>query len=76
MGEPNPGREDKDMHAAVAPPADDLDVAANRGDWVKMGTQVRETTRRRLRRLAGDQDLEQRDVIDAALHAYLKERGY
>ncbi len=43
---------------------------------VALGTQVLESTRRRLRRYAVDHEVDMRDVVNAALDQYLRERDY
>lgn len=57
----------KAMQAAPAPPQEDL---------VALGTKVRASTRKRLRRFSVDQEVEMQDVVDQAIDAYLRERGY
>jgi len=57
---------DQPMQAAPAPPE----------ELVTLGTRVRASTRKRLRRFSVDQEVEMQDVIDQALDAYLRDRNY
>jgi hypothetical protein len=59
--------EEKPMQSALAAPQEDL---------VALGTKVRASTRKRLRRFSVDEEVEMQDVIDQAIDAYLRDRGY
>lgn len=43
---------------------------------VPLGTKVRESTRKRLRRYAVEAEIEMQDVVDQALDQYLRDRGH
>ncbi|WP_067828325.1 hypothetical protein [Actinomadura kijaniata] len=43
---------------------------------VPLGTKVRESTRKRLRIYAVQEEIEMQEVVDHALDAFLRERGY
>ena len=60
-------KEDDSMQAPPAPPTEER---------VALGTKVRASTRKRLRRYAVDAEVEIRDVVDQAIDQYLRERGY
>lgn len=60
-------QEAEQMQAAPAAPPDER---------VALGTKVRASTRKRLRRYAVEAEVEIRDVVDEAIDRYLQERGY
>jgi len=51
-------------------------VAESTEPLVPLGTKVRESTRKRLRRYAVEAEIEMQDVVDAALDQYLRDRGH
>lgn len=56
------------MHAAPAPPHDDT--------LVGLGTKIRGTTRKRLRRYSVEAEVEIQEIVEDAISTYLESRGY
>lgn len=56
------------MHAAPAPPQEE--------SLVGLGTKIRGTTRKRLRRYSVEAEAEIQDIVEDAISTYLESRGY
>jgi hypothetical protein len=56
-----------EMHAAPAPPQEEL---------VGLGTKIRGSTRKRLRRYSVEEEAEIQDIVEDAISTYLEARGY
>lgn len=52
------------------------EVSESAEPLVPLGTKVRESTRKRLRRYAVEADVEMQQVVDMALDQYLRDRGH
>ncbi|GII05745.1 hypothetical protein Pta02_77530 [Planobispora takensis] len=56
------------VQAAPAPPQEDT--------LVGLGTKIRATTRKRLRRYSVDAEIEIQEIVEDAISTYLESRGY